>query len=812
MTRSRSFVAVALACAFALSSLVAGGRAHAQGATARPTGAVRGLDLQLEGSLEGLRGSELRWLVTAFEVVGMSTLRLAPDAEIQLTTALDPTAEPTVVRTDAHGRALVALRIPADAPDAFSVVLRAARGGVQRRFELSVRATSARELRVASMRPQVAPGGLVHAAVVARDRASQSPLVDLPLRLELLDGQGRQVLPRVELRTDRAGLAHHVFRLPREVVGTLQLRAVSGERTQRLEARENVAVAAPHPSGQLVVALAPARWVVEPGSTVEVDVVVRNDEGRPIPGALLEVEDTRTADERRRAPLRTDERGRARYTYRAPEIGGAFGDVSLSARAMHELEGSGWASATVRVARVERAASFAVEGGALVPALGGRVYVRALDVDGAPARAGVDVEIRGPRIGSRRATTDASGIAVLDVPALPALAAGVQDRCGGDAATAIDVLVRGADAVEACVPLDPDASARVRVAAPLLRPGQPLRFEVARAPSAARLPISVRILERASMRVVGAGVIAADAQSLELPVPAGVAGRLLVVARPLFGSDEREVRGGAAQVLVLSGDPYAVQVRVEPRQGGAVARLSSVPGARAIVVAAPLTELERLVDEDFAELGASLRTPLSGASPALVEAALAVTTPRDVAAPFVLRAQNGRLEAVPVPAPSEPTSHALLRDPWRAQARFLTGRLALLFRAVEQRVAQAVPEHLDDVAVETNGRWDFNAQIVASVAEGGGLGGEGATGLGGEPITVEALRAFDPAFTYDNVARRITRERLFRLLVALRRFVLQNGYDIPWARLGDPSTWLAHTTELYDPSIGRLSTRELVDG
>jgi hypothetical protein len=42
--------------------------------------------------------------------------------------------------------------------------------------------------------------------------------------------------------------------------------------------------------------------------------------------------------------------------------------------------------------------------------------------------------------------------------------------------------------------------------------------------------------------------------------------------------------------------------------------------------------------------------------------------------------------------------------------------------------------------------------------------------------------------------------------------VLQNGYDIPWARLGDPSTWLAHTTELYDQAIGQLTTRELVDG
>ncbi|MBN8609900.1 MAG: hypothetical protein J0L92_04920, partial [Deltaproteobacteria bacterium] len=261
------------------------------------------------------------------------------------------------------------------------------------------------------------------------------------------------------------------------------------------------------------------------------------------------------------------------------------------------------------------------------------------------------------------------------------------------------------------------------------------------------------------------------------------------------------------------GDPFAITASLEAHPRGAVVHLGAVPNARALVVAAPLEELEAMRGgEQIGELEVSTRSSPVEATNALIEAALAVTTSRDAAAPFVLRANGPRVEAIAVPAPTDSASLALLRDPWRAQARFLTGRLALLFRAIEQRVAGAVPERIDDVAIETNGRWDFNAQIVSSVADGGDLGGEGATGLGGEPITVEALRAFDPAFTYDNVARRLTRERLFRLLVALRRFVLQNGYDIPWARLGDPSTWLAHTTELYDQSIGQLTTRELVDG
>ncbi len=796
----------------ALASAFSPTTAHAQGATARPTGAVRGLDLQLEGSLTGVRGQDLRWLVTAYEVLGMSQLRLAPDAEVQLTTSLDPTAEPRVATTDAHGRVLVMLPIPADAPATFQVVLRASRGSVQRRFELSVHTQAARVLDVRAIRQSPAAEGLLPVVVAVRDASADVPVADVAVRVELLDSAGRQLLPRVDVRTDSVGIGHHVFRLPRAAVGSVVVHATSGEREMRLEARESVTLNTPQRSGQLLVAIAPAERVVEPGSTMTIELVVRNEEGRPIEGAILDVEDTRTAEERRRAPLHTDARGRARYTYRAPGIGGGYQDVPLSVRAAHELEGQGYASTTIRVARVERVATFAVEGGALVPGLGGRVYVRAIDVDGSPAPAGVDVELRGPRLGSVRGTTDASGIAVIDVPALQALVPGAQDRCGGDAATAIDVLARGAEGLESCLALDPDGAARVRLGSPYVRAGQSMHVEVARAATAARLPISIRVLERESMRAVAAAVLSPTETATDVLIPAGLSGRLLVLARPLFGSEEREVRGGAVQALITHGDPFALSARVEASAHGAVVHLGAIPGARALVVAAPLEELEGAARAEILGLGVSTRSDPAVATNALIEAALAVTTSRDAAAPFVLRANGPRVETIAVPAPTDPTSLALLRDPWRSQARFLTGRLALLFRAIEQRVAGAVPERIDDVAIETNGRWDFNAQIVSSVADGGDLGGEGATGLGGEPITVEALRAFDPAFTYDNVARRITRERLFRLLVALRRFVMQNGYDIPWARLGDPSTWLTHTTDLYDQAIGQLTTRELVDG
>ena len=53
---------------------------------------IQGLELGLEGALSAPRGGHLRWLLTAYEVIGTSELRPGADAGIQLTTALDPSA------------------------------------------------------------------------------------------------------------------------------------------------------------------------------------------------------------------------------------------------------------------------------------------------------------------------------------------------------------------------------------------------------------------------------------------------------------------------------------------------------------------------------------------------------------------------------------------------------------------------------------------------------------------------------------------------------------------------------------------------
>jgi hypothetical protein len=791
--------------------------AQAQSARARVgDGEVSGVEMALEGGLSAPRGGTLRWHVTAYEVLGLSELRPAPDATVHVATSLDRSGDAAAVTTDGHGRAQVAIPIPEDAPDAFRAVLRlVSRDDVQRRFELTIRATPREAVEVHLARARVRPGGPLRAFGRVAARRSQRPLAGRAVRLTLRDAQGRPLDAPAEVRTDAAGLFAHTFALPDDAAGAVTVEARTGDDAHpvRASAQSTVAEPAPEP---LLVAVGPARALLAPGQRVAVDVAVRSPEGRPIEGATVTLDGARRDDPARRAV--TDARGRARLSWRAPGYARGIRDATIGVTASKEGWGTARGTAPVRIAADRWGAALAVEGGALAPSLGGHVWVRVVGADGRPAGAGVPVRAEGPRLprGGVRATTGDDGVATLDVR-LPRDADATADRCGGETATAFDVRVGdGADATTArvCLPLDPDAAARVRVARPLSTVGEPLELSVDRVRAAAGLPVAVTVLATgdAGPAAVAAVTLAPDASRASIDLPPDASGPLWIRARPLVGDAREVVRGGVASAWVVPGAPARVAAELAP-DGTARLAFEGAGGERsAYVVAAPIDEARRLAAvlrrRLLGPLGDLRADPGAGAE-ALIRAALAAHTRPDVAAPAVLR--GGR--TVPVPAPADATASGLLRDPWRARARFVTGRLALVFHALEGFVAEALPERIDDVAVRgPRGGWDFNAQILESVAASGRLGAAGATGLGGDPLTIDQLRAFDPSLTYDRVAQRITRERLFRLILALRGFVQGRGFDLPWSRLGDPSEWMRQLRGQHAPGVGTIRRAHLVDG
>jgi hypothetical protein len=317
------------------------------------------------------------------------------------------------------------------------------------------------------------------------------------------------------------------------------------------------------------------------------------------------------------------------------------------------------------------------------------------------------------------------------------------------------------------------------------------------------------------LEFLAAQTVSAGDDSVEMELPSDVVGQVVVRARPLHGAERQQVRGGSTSVWVSPGNPLDVQVALNASTDQAqVAFGGTARDDRSVyLLALPIDEAQglftRLRQEALGPLG-QLRQSPAEATAALVEAALAAEVPRDASAPALLRPGEG---LIAVPSPDNPLALGLLRDPWRSRARFVTGRLALIFRAIEDHVAQALPQRIDDVSVRSsNNEWRFNAEIVDAVAQSGGLGSSGATGLGGEPLTIEALQQFDRAFNYNNVARRITRQRLFRIIVALRHFVQRNGFDLPWSRLGDPAEWLRALPGQPVPGSQSLRAEDLVDG
>ncbi len=496
----------------------------------------------------------------------------------------------------------------------------------------------------------------------------------------------------------------------------------------------------------------------------------------------------------------------------------------MTVSASREGFGRGTGSATVRLTDAVWAGAVAAEGGAITDPIGGpRRPSRAGDGRAAPA--GVPVVLRGPRLGPDAARgalardTDADGVARFDLPPLAAPAGEGGDPCGGETATSLTARI-GDDstptAVAACIPLDPDAAARVRVSPQTAPAGAHIRVDLVRAPAAAGLPVLVSLLVReeggpdAGLRALASHVVPAGADTTELALPADAVGVVLVRARPLVGPERLEVRGGSTALWITPGERAGTALTLDGSGRRATLAFRGAQGDRsAVVYALPVDEARALalaLSNELAGPLGDLRRPETDAGESLLGAALALATPPDLGAPAVLR---GR-ERVAVPAPDAPERLGLLRDPWRARARFVGGRLALLFRALEQAVVGAVPGRLADVAVRTPRGWDFNELVLESV-RGEALGDAGATGLGGEPLTIDALRRLDPAFTYDHVAQRITRQRLWTMLLALRQLVQQSSLDLRWTVRGDPAEWLTQASQLYFAGGGPTGPKRLVD-
>ncbi|MAQ15460.1 MAG: hypothetical protein CMN30_11780 [Sandaracinus sp.] len=703
---------------------------------------VNGLEMSIDGATEVRTGEAQLAVLTLHEVRGTDALRPAAGARLTVTASWRADGPLAQLRTDAHGRAPLAFTIPEDGAE--EIVVDAFLGSRSRRFRFPVHATRRSLLSLTLLPERAVPGGEVLAFGHATDDLGR-PLAERSIRVAIPGGA------TATATTDAVGAFVVALPAPR-ASGTTEVRATldstDDPRTPGAGAGASLVVAeAEEPQGLRARAL-PREPVVSPGATVAIDVEVRDGLGRPVPAQVRRDGDP--------DPVRAGADGVARFNWHAPSVSGV---VDQRLAFLVELPGELpiRTHATVRVAAVPAAVDIAPEGGALIPGVPTRLFVHAVRADGGPYRG--PLRLAAPRLGDHTLTTDAEGRGAVEVILAET---GAPDACGGATAVAVQPRFEGRDGAARCLPVDPDAAVRVRAER---REGR-LHVEVHRRPAVARDPASVTVfVEREHQRLpVATEVLPARADAADLAIPESLAQvPLLVRARALHGSDDAAVRGSFA--------------RVDGRRAPRVSVVQGHASGEGTVasVRVPLAVAE------------ALRTRFAPAD----ALARARDLPRDTGAPHLLVGGDIR----PAPPVDDAVSLGILRDPWRQRALFRTGRLALIFRALESRLAAAASaDDLETLAYARNGRRRFKEDLLATL-DTGEVGPEGARDLGGEALTLARLRSMDRAFSLDAVARRVTRKALVDLLVQWRPWVRERDLDPAFAPHADPRHWYAAFAE-----------------
>ncbi|MBN8617124.1 MAG: hypothetical protein J0L92_41480, partial [Deltaproteobacteria bacterium] len=775
-----------------------------------PRGEVTGLEMGIEGSLVATPGAPLRWWITLYEVVHRRELRPAAACSVRAMASHDRAEPITTVTTDASGRAALLMPMPDELAESPHLVLDATcPRGVRRLFDVDLELESRERVILTFDRAAALPGGSVLAIGRVLDRATGRGIAGTQVDVHVQQG-GPVGAPR-RVVTDASGLfVTRITTSPTGAEPTIITAVTVHEGGGSASASRHVSVASStaRPPLSLRVTTVPA--VAAPGALVEVLVEVRSAEGLPVEGALVTGPPIDPVPEGAVRPeIRTDARGLARHPWRLPMDleAGALIDAGTTVSVTSTALGSAAQGVSIRVARRSAFVSLALSGGVLVPGAPTRVFARVVGPDGAPL-VGRELDLVGTMLGSvdgapvAHGSTDADGLVAFDVARVADAAV---DECGGTTAASVEVVV-GTERTSLCVPVDPDAPLTLR-APPRVAQGLAVPITIERTRAAQHRSVIVTALRRGSRgwEPIAQEIAAPSASTLSLALGPDVSGDLWLRARVVV--DGGQVVRGASILVNVSPAPGTLAIEADrsgARVTGTEASDSVIVLASAAMPGAGSDEID-LVAELAGDAGTDVGTAtLEGLA---LEAELAVHVPLDVGASSILRGGV----VVPQAMPEEPVTFGLLRDPWRTRARFVRGRLGRLFRAVEDLVEDRIPDRLGEIASQGPRGWVWNREMLGAAVSRAAIDDEGSASLDGEPLDIDALVALEPTFTFDNVARRITRQRLFRVIRAIRQITHERNLDVPWARRGDPRTWIASLVGVDLGDGTSLDTDDLFD-
>lgn len=708
-----------------------------------------------------------------------------------------PVAAPPAVRatSDAEGRATLELPVPEGSERPLVALVSVSANGKQRVREIKIERLSPATLSVFVSETRVVPGSEVVAWVLLASDDGARPIPGAAIEVRLL--QGGLVRYRREVRTDPAGSAMVRVPIPRDqepdVSWTLDARAMdpgsfglaSSASSVNLVPREET-------PGKPTFSASFYDGSVARGAPAKFRVRLRDgsDQGvalHPVwiwsgpAGTEAPKDDKAFRDAAKR--YTTDGAGQIEAEIVAPTTIPLRG-TSITVDARTELEGQPFASRTsIDVAREHGFVTLTPEAGDLVPGLEQRLYLRLTDDRGKPVKTklaakgdGLDTTVSTDENGEGQLTWKVpAGIgAKRDVGPCPGtVAAAVTLKAAADTPLALGSL----DA-PLCVGVDRSAKVLLRADKTTVRAGDKLGLEIV---GGGKAPISIL----ASTADGGRAKLAwntGDARRVEITVPETVIGVTRITAA-LPGNDKASEVAGTA-VLVLP--------RTLPRLGAKMVGGRAAPGGT-VTVEATLTDesgkglqgtvaavvIDKLGGGGFGPIHTmDTRAVLCGAIGSEDERCDAVL--RDGREADIYRSVLLR-------------SSVSLERPVLDPAATLREGVDTVFRSVVHSLEGAVyeasmsPETLPDVRRTAGGKHSFNPELMTLVTEAMDPKPEMP---GGEPIALADLVAIDPQITFDAVARRVTRLKLFDVLKAVREHKQSEQLDADEPILAEPNVLL----------------------
>jgi len=787
--------------------------------------AARGLDAFLYLPTAAAPGGRLELVAQAFGFPTVTQAVPLPGATFEV--GWDPESvfgstipDPVTVKADAEGRVRLSLPVPPGKTDKLELLVAVRHGSHERTRTVAIGRGLRAQIEVHTADVRVVPRSTV-SAWVRMTGTSGEPLPDSNVTVSLLEG--RTVRHRQTLRTDAGGMVMARVPIPRidepQWTWTLRAEAAPAAESSGPDLRTGTAEITLHAREEnpgtptLETEWRAPPGGAKPGDKLEFRVRVRDAVGHALAGQRVRwwvgvkgATPPKTDEEweKQSTSGTTDASGEVAGARDAPTLVKPGGSgLVLHARVVvdgHPLD----SSRSVAVGSSSASVTLKPEVYRLVPGLSHKLLLTVLDGHGGGVAGELAVTADGL---STVVKTNAEGEGELTWQVPRGVGAGREvGPCAGGVAAAVTVkpvrplpaLAGHPEPFSLCLAVDREVPGIVRVTPDVARPGEKVTVTVARSPGVPgeagdpgrpagnRSAVSVLLRAMHHDQAVAAWLEPRPdgTASAELTVPENAAEGLWNVSAALPET------GRASRTLNRS---LLVVPRVMPSLEAKRAGGRPTPGGE-IEIDAHLTD----------GAGKGLRGAVSAivvdafgggaVNVAHLDTRLRLCRAMSVPEPYCRKV----LERDPS---TEPLRRSLLadyqqsrgvepsNDPGANATAALEKAFASVLLSLEGAVTQSTqtPQALIDTRRKENGRWVFNPELFTLVTD---AMQEPPTTPGGEKLVLSDLFAVDPQVTFDNVARRVTRLKLFMVLAAVRTWRASVKADADEPVFRDPNALL----------------------